>query len=196
MQIMHEDAEIKIVEFDPSDSDADIETFIARCERLDQMNSWRVCISSFDDDPRELIEIPEARQFARRLIDRGILPSLELPMPDGSYILQIDAPGLDGLAIHAISNGSGEVRRKGKRVHIGMDIDIVSYFTDLLKTLKERKAPASLIQSVEKAIENKSKFDPLQGSSKFLADTAFDEVMRQNDEKWPNRLNEGFRQMG
>ncbi len=198
MDIMYQSEDLNIVEFDPSDSDEVIRRFINRHANNPngRICMWRICMSSFDNDKRELIEIPEARQFARRLIDLGLLPMLELPMPDGSYIMQTDAPGLNGLALHAISNGAGQVRRRGKRVHIGMDIDAVGYFTDMLKSFKEQDAPESMLRAIERIIENQSKFDPLRGSSKFIADEAMDEFMKQNDDKWPSRLKEGTRHLG
>ena len=65
-----------------------------------------------------------------------------------------------------------------------MDIDIVGYFTSMLKTLEEREAPEGIINAVKKVLKNKKKFDPLRGSSKFIADRAFDEILEKRDPKW------------
>lgn len=184
MNIILYDSTMKIVDFDPRDSNAVIEKFIERCEDREELISWRISFSGFNDDPRELIEIPAAREFAKRLIDRGILVTLLQPQPQGAYISQIDTPALDALGVHAIAVGLGEVKRKGKRVNITMDIDIVDYFTALLKTLKERCVDPHLIHSIEKIIEKQQAFDPLSGSSKFAADVAFDEKMQKKQPTW------------
>ncbi len=125
-----------------------------------------------------MIEIPEARKFAQRLVELGLLLILEQPKPQGAYVVQKDIPGLDGLGVHAIARCVGDVRRKGKRVNIGIDIDIASYFTDLLTPLKKRSnVPPSLIAGMEKIIANQNSFDPLKGSSKLAADTVFGSKM-------------------
>ncbi len=178
MKIVIDSSELKIVEFEPTASDEVVHDFIQQCLNHNELTCWRVCFSGFDDDPRELIEIPEAREFAQRLIDLGLLIILELPIPQGAYMVQQDTPGLNGLGVHGIARCAGEVRRRGKRVNIGMNIDWASYFTDLLKPLKERSdTPASLIAGIERIIANQSKFDPLRGSSKLAADAVFNSKM-------------------
>lgn len=184
MQILINDPDLKIIDVDPKDSDRVITDFIRRCSDRNEFILWRISFSGFNDDPRELIEIPEARKFAERLIDLGILIILQQPVHGGSHHVQKDIPALDGIGVHGIARSVGEVRRKGKRVNIGMDIDIASYFADFLKPLKKYGAPDILIKKVEAVIEARKEFDPLQGSSKFLADRAFDAEQEGIDPSW------------
>ncbi len=178
MKIIIDSPELKIAEFESTVLDRVVRDFIQRCEDRNELTRWRVCFSGFDNDTRELIEIPEARNLAKRLIDLGLLIILEQPMPRGAYVVQQDTPGLDGLGVHAIARCVGDVKRRGKRVNIAIDIDIASYFTDLLKPLKERgNASASLIAGIEKIIAAQQKFDPLKGSSKLAADAVFGSKM-------------------
>lgn len=169
----------KVVDFDPKDPDGVIRDFVQRCEDRGEIALWRLCFSGFDNDPRELIEIPAAQRFARRLIDLGLLITLEQPRPGNAYIIRNDNPGLDGLVVHAISRGAGEVKRRGKRVSVNFDIDIAAYFTCLLKTLKERG-----VAKVEEIIEIHSRFDPLKGSSKFAAESAFTDALQRQQPAW------------
>lgn len=177
MKIVHN---ADIIEFHPNDSDETILGFIRHGGGY-EMGRWKICLSSFDDDPRELIEIPRACQFARRLVNLGILPLLTFPKPGGYALVEDNAPGLSGIALHATANGSGRIQRRGGKVHITMDVDMVGYFKELLKAVKERKddPPKDIITMLEGVIEKQSKFDPLKGSSKFISDIAFDEASMQ-----------------
>lgn len=174
----------QVVDFDPGDSDEVVLGFIQRCEDRDEVAQWRLCFAGFDDDSRELIEIPAAREFAKRLIRLGLLVALRTPEPGKSpFIVQSD-PALDGFGLHAISCGHGEVKRRGKRVSVESGIDIPGYFTDLLKTLEERKAPLQLIAKVKEVIKVQSRFDPLRGTCMFATESAFANVLRQQPPSW------------
>lgn len=178
MKVLAYSHDLKMVDFHPKDSDKVIHEFIQKCEQGGDIVTWNISIDGFNNDPRELIEIPEARDFAARLVDLGILITLLQPKPtEGSYQIQSDCPGLNGLSLYAISCESGKVKRHGKRVSIRMNIDLVGYFSALLKTLKERNAPADVIASLEEGIAKRKEFDPISGSSKFISDTVFDEVV-------------------
>lgn len=184
MNILSYDPLIRCVDFHPDDPDEAVEKFIVRCEEKTEIATWRMCFAGFDDDPRELIEIPEANEFAKRLIDLGILITLIHPQPKGAYIFQNDTPGLDGLTVHAISRGIGDVRRRGKRVNIGFDVDIVGYFMALLNTCKQRKVPQDIIEKMERLIERQTAFDPLRGSGRFAADSKFEKEMLEQPSQW------------
>lgn len=188
MNILIEEPDIKIVDVGPADSNKTISRFLTRCEQLHQQLKWRVSYSGFDDDPRELIQIPAAQEFSRRLIRLGFLTVLMPPESGKPYIVQNHCPGLDGVGVHAISVGVGDVKRRGRKVNIGMDIDIGAYFSNLLIGLRLRKAHPDVIKLVERVVKQQQEFDPLKGSGHLTASNVVDAEIAESLKDPPWRL--------
>ncbi|MHA2279789.1 MAG: hypothetical protein ACXAC5_02705 [Promethearchaeota archaeon] len=165
----------KIVEFVVTDENEEISHFAHNCGDAFQ---WVVLMGGFDDDPRELIEIPEARHLGQRLIDLGILAVMVQPRPDGT---RSHKAALDAIDLHCIARGVGSVRRQGKQVWTKQQVPMVEYFRDLRRSYIAAGAPPqSLVQLNELIKKFEIRFNPLDGTADFAMDAASDvEITRQ-----------------
>ena len=162
----------KVFEFSVKDRDGDIRAFIAMAgeDKFD----WSATMCGFDDDPRELTEIPEARKLAQRLINLGMLSIMIQPRPDGSS----DRPtfALDAIHLHICAHGIGSVRRYKGKTWTRHQVLMVPYFHDLRRSMVAVGATMNCLETIDKIITRleEAPIDPLDGSADFVKDVEDD----------------------
>lgn len=156
------DYELQVVAVEQTQTDDDLRRVMAGIDPIVKKNGmgFVLTISGWDNDPRDLWEIPEAIHLCKRLVDTGFISLLEVSTQSGlkSDYMPDDCPGLGALEIWLMANGRV---RKGQQY---LDRNTVETFMNVWLSSNEVCAEGiAKVGANARVLEGQQRIDPRSG---------------------------------